>query len=85
MENQILEIQGLGLATQPSSATNENRRPFGRLFHFNSPIADSVVAVAPVVLGRGEALFTGLDLRSLGYRTVEHIPTERATHIVLAK
>src|SRR6185436_9921306 len=27
----------------------KNRRPTGRLFHFNSPIADSVIAVAPVV------------------------------------
>jgi dihydrofolate reductase len=43
------------------------------------------LAVAPVVLGQGEALFSGLDLRSLGYTTVEHVPTERATHIVLAK
>jgi hypothetical protein len=37
------------------------------------------------VLGEGEPLFSGLDLRALGYRTVEHVPTERATHIVLAK
>src|SRR4051794_36550581 len=29
------------------------------------------LAVAPVVLGRGEPLFSGLDLRALGYRTVE--------------
>ena len=43
------------------------------------------LAVAPVVLGQGEALFHGLDLRALGYRTVEHVATERATHIVLAK
>lgn len=43
------------------------------------------LALAPVVLGRGEALFRGLDLRALGYRTVEHVATERATHIVLAK
>jgi dihydrofolate reductase len=43
------------------------------------------LAVAPVVLGQGEALFQGLDLRALGYRTIEHVPTERATHIVLAK
>ena len=43
------------------------------------------LAVAPVVLGQGEALFAGLDLHALGYRTVEHVPTERATHIVLAK
>jgi len=43
------------------------------------------LALAPVVLGQGEALFSGLDLHGLGYRIVEHVPTERATHIVLAK
>lgn len=43
------------------------------------------LAVAPVVLGQGEALFAGIDLRALGYRTVEHVPTERVTHIVLAR
>ncbi|MDQ2679573.1 MAG: dihydrofolate reductase family protein [Candidatus Eremiobacteraeota bacterium] len=42
------------------------------------------LAVAPVVLGQGEALFTGIDLRGLGYRTIEHVPTDRATHVVLA-
>ncbi|MBX3570246.1 MAG: dihydrofolate reductase family protein [Rhizobiaceae bacterium] len=43
------------------------------------------LALSPVVLGRGEALFSELDLRALGYRTVEHVATERATHLVLAK
>lgn len=43
------------------------------------------LAMAPIALGRGEALFSGLDLHALGYRTVEHVPTERATHIVLAR
>jgi dihydrofolate reductase len=43
------------------------------------------LAVAPVALGQGESLFSGLDLRVLGYRTVEHVPTSRATHILLAK
>jgi dihydrofolate reductase len=43
------------------------------------------LAVAPVVFGQGEALFAGIDLRALGYRTVEHVPTERVTHIVLAR
>jgi hypothetical protein len=38
-----------------------------------------------VVLGQGEALFDGIDLRSLGYRTTEHVRTERATHVVLAR
>jgi dihydrofolate reductase len=43
------------------------------------------LAVAPVVLGQGEALFADLDLRALGYRPVEHVATERATHVVLAR
>jgi dihydrofolate reductase len=43
------------------------------------------LALAPTVLGQGESLFSGLDLHALGYRTVEHVPTDRATHIVLAK
>ncbi|MDR5836299.1 dihydrofolate reductase family protein [Caballeronia sp. LZ034LL] len=43
------------------------------------------LAMAPVVLGAGEPLFDGLDLHALGYRTVEHVPTERATHIVLMR
>ena len=43
------------------------------------------LAVAPVMLGQGEALFDGIDLRTLGYRTTEHVPTERATHIVLTR
>jgi len=43
------------------------------------------LAVAPVAIGQGESLFSGLDLRALGYRVVEHVPTERAMHIVFAK
>jgi dihydrofolate reductase len=43
------------------------------------------LAVAPLVLGQGEALFADIDLRALGYRTTEHVPTERATHVVLAR
>jgi dihydrofolate reductase len=43
------------------------------------------LAIAPIALGQGESLFSGLDLCALGYRTIEHVPTDRATHIVLAK
>ncbi|MBA8879092.1 dihydrofolate reductase family protein [Phyllobacterium myrsinacearum] len=42
-------------------------------------------AVAPVVLGRGEAMFAGIDLPGLGFRVVEHVATDLATHIVLAR
>jgi dihydrofolate reductase len=43
------------------------------------------VAVSPVLLGNGENLFSGLDLPKLGYRVSEHVPTEKATHIVVTK
>lgn len=42
-------------------------------------------ALAPVVLGRGEAMFEGIDLPALGYRVTEHQASEHATHIVLSR
>jgi dihydrofolate reductase len=43
------------------------------------------LAISPIVLGSGEHLFTGLDLRKLGYACVEHKPSPAATHIVFQK
>jgi dihydrofolate reductase len=43
------------------------------------------VAIAPRLLGSGEHLWAGLDLPALGYRCVEHVPSQRATHVVLAR
>ncbi|HAF45687.1 MAG TPA: deaminase [Gallionellaceae bacterium] len=43
------------------------------------------LAISPVLLGSGENLLSGIDMRSLGYRCVEHVPTQLATHVVLKK
>jgi len=43
------------------------------------------IAIAPVLLGSGEALFHGIDLPALGYRVVEHVAGDAATHIVFRK
>lgn len=43
------------------------------------------VAVAPTLMGKGEALFEGIDLPALGYRVTEHAPGEQALHMVLAR
>ena len=43
------------------------------------------LAISPIVLGRGEPLLAGLDLPKLGYRCVEHVPTARTTHVILAR
>jgi dihydrofolate reductase len=43
------------------------------------------LVMSPVVLGRGEALFEGIDLRAMGYRVTEQVPTEHALHVVLTR
>ncbi|MFN7967107.1 MAG: dihydrofolate reductase family protein [Acidobacteriota bacterium] len=43
------------------------------------------LAIAPVLLGRGESLLAGIDLVKLGYRCTEHAATKHATHVVLTK
>lgn len=43
------------------------------------------IAISPVLLGRGEALFAGTDLPALGYRIKEHTQGEHAMHLVLAR
>jgi dihydrofolate reductase len=43
------------------------------------------VAVAPALLGHGEALFAGMDWRALGYRCLETVQGEKALHALIAK
>jgi dihydrofolate reductase len=48
-------------------------------------IDDLHLAVRPVLLGRGESLFAGLDARALGYVVEKVVPGERATHTFLKR
>ncbi len=43
------------------------------------------LAIRPVVLGAGEHLLDGIDLRSLGYECTKYVQGERAMHVFLAK
>ena len=43
------------------------------------------LAVSPVLLGKGENLFAGLDLPALGYQVTESVPGEAATHVVIGR
>ena len=43
------------------------------------------LALAPALLGRGEALFTGLDWPALGYAVAEMKAGERATHVTMKR
>src|SRR5438874_449617 len=42
------------------------------------------LAISPVLLGRGEHLFAGIDTVSLGFKCTEHA-ADHATHVVLTK
>ena len=48
-------------------------------------IDELCLAIRPVLLGSGEQLLSGLDLRSLGYECARHVAGERATHVFLRK
>jgi dihydrofolate reductase len=54
--------------------------------YLQAGLVDSLhLAFAPVFLGRGEALFTGIDIPALGFSVVDRQVSEHATHIVLEK
>jgi dihydrofolate reductase len=54
--------------------------------YLQAGLVDSLhFALAPVALGQGEALFSGIDLPALGFSVAEHMATEHATHVVLKK
>ena len=43
------------------------------------------IVISPVLLGRGESLFEGVDLRELRYECVEFVASQKATHVVLQR
>jgi dihydrofolate reductase len=43
------------------------------------------LALTPALLGAGEPLFAGLDLRALGFTVARHVGTADAMHLVLTK
>jgi dihydrofolate reductase len=48
-------------------------------------VDEAHLAVSPVLLGAGEAVFAGLDLPALGYRVTRRMAGERANHIVIGR
>ena len=43
------------------------------------------LAVSPVLLGKGENLFAGLDMLNLGYQCTEQVATALATHVTIKR
>jgi len=48
-------------------------------------IEEMHVAVSPVVMGSGEALYAGLNLAGLGYRCREQVAGEKAVHVLFGR
>lgn len=48
-------------------------------------VDDLHLAVAPVLLGRGENLFSDIDLVALGYRITDRVATQKATHLTVVR
>ena len=54
--------------------------------YLQAGLIDSMhLAVSHVLLGRGEALFTGIDLPALDFTVKERTTTQYATHVVMEK
>lgn len=54
--------------------------------YLQAGLVDTIhLAQSPVLLGRGEALFAGIDVLALGFSVSSHATTSRATHILLEK
>jgi dihydrofolate reductase len=54
--------------------------------YFQAGLIDQLhLAIAPILLGSGVALLSGIDTLKLGYVLTEHVQTPKATHIVLTK
>jgi dihydrofolate reductase len=43
------------------------------------------LVIRPILLGSGEHLLNGIDMRALGYECVEYVAGERASHVMLRK
>jgi dihydrofolate reductase len=54
--------------------------------YLKSALVDEMhLAIAPILLGSGEHLLRDIDLVKLGYHCVEHVPSTKATHVVMRK
>jgi dihydrofolate reductase len=82
--------EALDLARAAAAATGQDVRLGGGVAtlrqYLQAGLVDEMhLAVSPVLLGAGEALFAGLDLPALGYRVVRQVAGEGATHVLIER
>ena len=80
----IEEALELAKKAGPQSRSGAACQPCGSIL--KAGLIDSLhLAMAPVLLGQGEALFQGLDLHALGFSVTGRKSSEYATHLTLDK
>ena len=54
--------------------------------YLNARLVDEMnIAVSPILLGSGESLFAGIDLKGLGYRCSNYLGTAKAAHYTITR
>jgi dihydrofolate reductase len=54
--------------------------------YLRAGLVDEVhLALAPALLGQGEALLSGMDLTALGFKCTEHVASRQAMHVILSR
>jgi dihydrofolate reductase len=86
----ITEGLGVALERARTSARGQDVRLGGGVATIREALRAGLIdqmhlAIAPVLLGRGESLLAGIDLPALGWRVIERAAGEGAMHVVLAR
>lgn len=83
---------GIHSALEQAAAAAEGRdiRLGGGVRTIQQYLRDGLVdelhlAVSPVLLGSGENLFAGIDLRELGYAAKQHVASANVTHVLIGR
>ena len=84
--------EGIHAALEQATAAAGNRdvRLGGGVSTIRQYLREALVdelhlAVSPVLLGSGEHLLHGIDMRALGYECAESVAGERASHVILRR
>jgi dihydrofolate reductase len=86
----VTEGAHAALAQATRAAKGQDVRVGGGVSTIRQYLRDGLIdemhlAIRPVLLGSGEHLLSGIDLRALGYACARHVSGERATHVFLRR
>ena len=82
----LAQLEEMALRCNPTLAQAAARVQAAHGQYLQAGLIDDLhLAARPILIGRGENLFQGLDWKALGYECAESKPGERAMHVFLRK